>query len=119
MKSTFLYLMALLYVLAGLNHFRAPDFYMPMMPPYLPAHGLLICLSGVAEVLLGILLIPKKTRRLAAWGIIALLIAVFPANVYMLQTGGAGFGDISKAALVARLPIQGLLIWWAWIYTRK
>ena len=119
MKTAFLYLMAVLYILAGLNHFRTPDFYLPMMPPYLPAPELLIFLSGVAEVLLGILLIPRKTRKLAAWGIVALLIAVFLANVYMLQTGGAGFGDISKAALVARLPIQGLLIWWAWTYTRK
>ena len=118
MKKLSLLLMAALYVLAGLNHFRMPDFYLQMMPPYLPEPKLLIVISGVAEMVLGFLLLYKSTRRLAAWGIILLLIAVFPANIYMYQQGGARF-NMSDTALFVRLPVQLLLIGWAYVYTRK
>ena len=118
MKKIGLYLMALFYVIAGFNHFRNPDFYMPMMPPFLPVPFTLIILSGVAEMGLGILLLWKKTQRKAAWGIIILLIAIFPANVYMLTTNGAGF-DVPYWVLVARLPFQLVFIAWAYLYTRS
>src|SRR5262245_57837227 len=75
--------MALAYVVAGLNHFIHPRFYLSIMPPYLPWHLGLVYVSGIAEVFLGLLLLVPKTSRLAAWGIIALLIAVFPANIHL------------------------------------
>jgi uncharacterized membrane protein len=118
LKLIGLYVMAVAYIAAGLNHFRAPGFYLKMMPPYLPAHGFLVAASGVAEVLLGVLLLPAITRPYAAWGVIALLIAIFPANLYMLTARETVFPDFPVWALWLRLPLQLVLIWWAWIYTR-
>ncbi|CCH55802.1 hypothetical protein BN8_05089 [Fibrisoma limi BUZ 3] len=115
MQSLSLYLMAFVYVAAGVNHFLRPKMYMAIMPPYLPAHYELVMLSGVAEVVLGIGLLFPATRTLSAWGLILLLIAVFPANVYMATSGR--FRKIPRWLLWARLPLQGLLIWWAWQYT--
>ncbi|MBI3558577.1 MAG: DoxX-like family protein [Deltaproteobacteria bacterium] len=111
------FLMAIFYTLAGVNHFAKPTFYLPMMPPFLPKPELLIAVSGVAEIALGLGMFWKRSRRLAAFGIIALLIAVFPANVYMLYTAGRGY-DFPYWGLVARLPLQFLLIYWAWTQTR-
>jgi len=91
--------------------------YLRIMPPYLPAPLALVYISGFAEILLGALLWLPALRSFAAWGIIALLIAVFPANIYMYQQGSAAFG-ISQKALLIRLPIQGLLLLWAFWHTR-
>lgn len=111
-------LMAAFYLLAGINHFRNPAFYLRMMPPYLPAHELLNQLSGGAEILLGLLLlVPRWTRR-AAWGVVALLIAVFPANLHM-ALHPEQFADIRPLFLYLRLPAQLLLILWAYWYTRQ
>src|SRR4051812_16688715 len=82
-KLLMLWLLGVLFVLAGVNHFRKPDFYVNIMPPYLPWHLELVYLSGVIEVVLGMLLLIPRCTPLAAWGLIALLIAVFPANVHM------------------------------------
>jgi uncharacterized membrane protein len=106
------------YILAGANHFLSPNFYIDIMPPYLPYHLKLIYISGVCEIVIGLLLIPKTTRRVAAWLLIALLIAVFPANIQMT----INYCKESNPGLwlsIVRLPIQIILIWWAWIYTRK
>lgn len=111
------YFMAILYILAGLNHFRDPDFYLQMMPRYLPAPLFLVQLSGVIEILLGLLLLFKKTQRVAALGIVLFLVAVFPANFYMYQQGGAAFG-VSDLGLLIRLPLQLVLIAWALVYTK-
>lgn len=86
------------------------------MPPYLPWHYALVLISGAAETLLGIGLLIPKFQRMAAWGLIALLIAVLPANLHMLMNAQL-YPDIPVAALWLRLPIQGLLILWAWYYT--
>jgi len=107
--------MAFVYVAAGVNHFIRPKLYMAIMPPYLPAHSELVMLSGVAEVVLGIGLLFPATRSVSAWGLILLLVAVFPANVYMATSGR--FRKLPRWLLWARLPLQGLLIWWAWQYT--
>ena len=112
-----LYLMALLYVLAGLNHFRNPRMYQRIIPPYFPSPKLLNVISGIAEVLLGILLCIPQFSAYAAIGIIALLVAVFPANVFMYTDKKAGFG-LPKWVLLLRLPLQILLILWAFQYTQ-
>jgi uncharacterized membrane protein len=107
-----------LFVVAGVLHFVAPGFYMKIMPPYLPLHRELVLASGVAEVVLGILLLVPKTSRFAAWGLIALLIAVFPANIYVYQNRES-FPQLSPLAHLLRLPLQGVLILWAYVYTRR
>jgi uncharacterized membrane protein len=106
------------FVVAGVNHFRNPGFYLSMMPPYLGWHHELVNLSGVAEIVLGVMLLFPPSTVIAGWGLIALLIAVFPANVHMAMHPEL-FPSISPAALWIRLPIQGLLIAWAFSYTRR
>ncbi|MCB2380158.1 DoxX family protein [Hymenobacter sp. BT635] len=117
LKTISRYTLSLVFIGAGLLHFIKPEPYLRIMPPYLPWHRELVLISGVAEVALGLLLLPSRTRRGAAWGIIALLLAVFPANVYMAQTSGAGLG-VAPWLLWARLPLQAVLILWAWWHTR-
>lgn len=116
MKLIVLYFMAALYILAGIMHFVKPGGYLAMMPPYLPAHKALVFWSGVAETGLGIGLLFPATRSWAAIGLIVLLIAVFPANVYMATA--ERFHSLSRWIVWGRLPLQGLLIWWAWRYVR-
>jgi uncharacterized membrane protein len=116
-KTVLKYVQGLFYVVAGMNHFINPPFYLKIMPPYLPWHSFLVFISGVAEVALGILLVIPRTTRLAAWGLIALLIAVFPANLYMYQHPES-FPDVPPNLALARLPFQALFILWAWWYTR-
>jgi len=116
LKSLSLVVQAVLYVLAGRAHFTATEFYMKIMPPYLPWHRELVYLSGVAEIVLGLALLHPATRVPAAWGIMALLVAVFPANVHHLMADGAGTG-VPTWALWARLPFQGVLLAWAYWHT--
>jgi len=113
LKTVSLGIMSLFYILSGINHFLATEIYLAIMPPYIPFHLELVYLSGVIEILLGLLLLIKKTRKWAAWGIILLLIAIFPANIYHLTSGGAGLGT-PIWALWLRLPFQLLFIWWAY-----
>ena len=117
-KAILKYLLAFGFVLAGINHFINADFYLKMMPSYLPAHLFFVYLSGVFEIALGILLLIPKFTRLAAWGLIALLIAVFPANLYM-ATNAEIFPEFSPTALYLRLPVQIILIAWAFWFTRR
>lgn len=109
--------MSLLYIAAGIYHFVRPRFYMKIMPPWLPWHLQLVYTSGIIEIMLGILLIPTTTRTMAAWGIIALLIAVFPANLQMAINYWNKPGFYFWMAIL-RLPLQLVLIWWAWQYTK-
>jgi len=111
-----LYVMAVLYILAGINHFRVPRIYIRMIPSSLPAPKMLNAISGAAEILLGILLCIPQFTPAAAWGIVVLLIAIFPSNVYMYTNDKAGMG-LPKWIRLARLPLQLLLIWWAYLYT--
>ncbi len=106
-----------LFVLGGVGHFVKTDIYLKIMPPYLPYHRSLVLLSGVIEIALGILLLVPATSRPAAWGLIALLLAVFPANIYMFQHPGRF--PIPPTLLLLRLPLQGVLILWAYAYTRR
>ena len=109
--------MSLLYIAAGIFHFVRPQFYMRIMPAWLPWHSQLIYISGVAEIILGVLLIPVATRSLAAWGIIVLLVSVFPANIQMAINYWNKQNPYLWVALL-RLPLQFVLIWWAWQYTK-
>jgi len=111
-----LYLMALLYILAGVNHFKNPKIYLKIIPPYLPSPNLLNKISGLAEIVLGIALCIPSFSKIAACGIILLLIAIFPANIYMLQNEAASL-KLPKWVRIIRLPLQLLLIYWAYQYT--
>lgn len=112
------YVFAAAFIFAGINHFLNPQFYLRMMPPVLPAHLFLVYLSGVFEILFGGLLLIPKLSRLAAGLIIALLVAVFPANIYMALNPQL-FPEFSQTALYVRLPLQIVLIAWAFWLTRK
>jgi uncharacterized membrane protein len=115
-KRALKYVLALFFIAAGANHFRDPDFYVRIMPPYLPWHLALVYVSGACELILGILLLVPRARVLSAWGLIALLIAVFPANLHMALNTDL-YPNIPPAVLWVRLPFQGLLIAWAYWFT--
>ena len=122
-KRPILYLMAPAYVVAGVLHFVVPELYVQIMPPFLPAPLALVYLSGLAEIAVGIGLLIPRTRRYTAWGTVALLVAIFPANVYMATHGVViegmpGGGDPSELVRWGRLPLQGVLILLALWYTR-
>ncbi len=105
----------LLFGTAGILHFVTPAFFERIVPTWIPNAKLAGQLSGAAEILGAAGLLWSRTRVLAAWGLIALLVAVFPANVQMLQLARANqASDWSIAVLWARLPVQLLLIWWVW-----
>src|SRR5471030_279941 len=116
-KTISKYLLALFMVGAGSMHFIKPDFYLKIMPPYVPLHLELVYLSGFCEIALGVLLLIPRLSTFAAWGIIALLIAVFPANIYVYQ-----HQDIVPAPPIMhllRLPLQGVFILWAYWHTKR
>ena len=123
LKTATRWLMAALLVAAGVMHFVDPWFFVQIMPPYLPWHWELVYLSGAIEIVLGVLLVVPATQRLAAWGVIALIGAVFPANLHMAMANvqfdpvPAG-GQPSQAAAWLRLPMQLVMIAWAFWYTR-
>lgn len=115
MNTLSLYLQAFLYIAAGVNHFINPKPYLAIMPRYIPAHAVMVAVSGVAEIMLGIGLLFPATRSVSAWGLILLLVAVFPANVFMAVSNR--FRRTPSWLRWARLPLQGLLVWWAYKYT--
>ena len=117
LKILLKYLLCVFFVAAGLNHFVNPAFYLKIMPPYLPWHLFLVYLSGFFEVALGALLLWPALTRAAAWGLMALLIAVFPANIHMVINPQL-YPDINPSALWLRLPLQAVLVAWAYWYTR-
>jgi uncharacterized membrane protein len=118
MKIVFLYIMALVYLAAGIYHFVQPGFYKKIMPSYLPYHIQLIYISGVCEILVALFLLPASTRVFAAWSLIVLLLAIFPANIQMALNFWQKKNPYLWIALL-RLPLQFVLIWWAYIYTKK
>jgi len=112
-QSIALLLAAIFYVGAGALHFIKTDAYLRIMPPYIPWHLAMVRISGVFEILGGLGLLVQRTRRAAAWGLVALLIAVFPANVYMATNPiEAGAASIAPILRWGRLPLQALLVWW-------
>ena len=112
-----LYLMSAMYIIAGIFHFIKPKVYMRIMPRYLPAHKVLVYLSGLAEIILGIGLIVPATKDMAIYGIIIMLSIFFLVHFYMLSSKKAGAG-FPKWLLIVRIALQFVLIWWAWYYLR-
>jgi len=111
---------AIFYIAAGTLHFIKPEPYLRIMPPYIPWHVFIVQASGVFEILGGLGLLVSKTRRAAAWGLAALLIAIFPANIYMATNPlEAGAASIPPVIRWGRLPLQPLLIWWVLWCTRE
>ncbi len=110
-----LYLMAGMYVLAGIMHFIKPKAYLRIMPRYLPNHKLLVSLSGVAEILMGVGLCFEATKAIAIYGIIAMLAVFLLVHFYML-TGEKASAGIPKWILLLRIPLQFGLMYWAWWY---
>ncbi|WP_218143672.1 DoxX family protein [Halohasta litchfieldiae] len=122
-KRPLLYVLGPAFVVAGVLHFVVPELYVQIIPPIFPAPLFLVYLSGVAEIAVGIGLLIPRTQQLAAWSTVALLIAIFPANVYMATHGVVidgmpGGGNPSELVRWGRLPLQGVLILWALWYTR-
>tara|TARA_R110002020_G_scaffold423679_1_gene632707 strand:+ start:396 stop:743 length:348 start_codon:yes stop_codon:yes gene_type:complete len=114
--------MATLYILAGLNHFFRPESYLPLFPPYFPAHELLNVLAGIAEVILGFGLYFRKSRLWSAWGIILMLIAFLPIHIYFIQVDSCIEDSICLPEWTGwfrLLFIHPLLFGWAYLYTRK
>jgi uncharacterized membrane protein len=119
LKTVLRWLLTLFMVAAGVNHFVSPSDYVAIMPAALPAHLALVYISGVAEILGGLGLILPATRRLAAWGLVVLLVAIFPANVNMaVNQLPLGNSPAPAWVLWARLPLQAVLVAWAWWFTR-
>jgi uncharacterized membrane protein len=117
MKDRSVRLLGAFFVSAGINHFVAPKPYRKIVPPGFGDPALVVALSGVAELLGGVGAIVPRTRRLAGLWLNALLLAVFPANVYMAVKPDS-FKRIPRWALWARLPLQPLMMWWTWRATR-
>lgn len=112
--------LATLLLVVGVLHFVSPEPFVRIVPPWLPEPLALVYVSGVFEVLGGVGLLVPRTRRMAAWGVLALLVAVFPANVHMAVAGAQPFPEdpVPAWAAWARLPLQPVLWLWAWFLTR-
>jgi len=110
------YLFGLLFILAGANHFRKPILYLRIMPPYVPIKSTMVQLSGIAEMVFGLMLLNPETQEIAAWAIIVMLILFIPIHIYMFQNKEASL-KLPKWALALRIALQFFLLYWAFIYT--
>src|ERR1700722_11853599 len=110
-------ILEILFIISGSLHFLAPQVYLKIMPPFLPVPLTLVQISEAAEIFGGLGLLVSSTRRVVAWGLVALLVAVLPANIYMV-IDHARFASFPLWALWLRLPLQLPLIYWAWYYTK-
>ena len=118
-KSFLIIISSIFYVIVGIKHFIDPEYFLSIVPPYLPCHLELVYISGLFEILFGLLILFPKYRYYGAIGLILLLVAVFPANIYLAQSKEAqeAIGATQEIA-TWRLPIQGVLIWIAY-YIRR
>jgi len=110
------YLFGLLFILSGFNHFRTPKIYERIIPPYIPAHSSVVIISGILEMVMGLMLLNVDTQPIAAWGIIILLLLFIPVHIYMLQNEKASL-KFPKWILILRIPLQFALMYWAYLYT--
>ena len=118
-KSFLIIISSIFYVIVGIKHFIEPEYFLSIVPPYLPYHLELVYISGLIEILFGLLILFPKYRYYGAIGLILLLVAVFPANIYLAQSKEAqeAIGATQEIA-TWRLPIQGVLIWIAYFIRR-
>ena len=117
LKISSVYIMSVFYVSVGIDHFRRPTWYVEIVPPFLPYKLELVIISGVAEVILGFMLLSPKMRFLAANGLILLLVLVYPANIYLAYTNGAALGT-SPLIAWGRLPLQFVFIGIAYLHSK-
>ena len=110
-------IMSIFYVSVGVNHFIIPEWFLQIVPPRLPYKLELVYISGFLEIILGVMLLIPATRFYAAWGLILLLIAVYPANIYLAQTNGAAMNTTPLVAW-GRLPFQFVFIALAYWHTK-
>ena len=115
-KKIVLFGLAIFFIYFGIDHFINPDFYLSIMPPAFPLHMEAVYISGFFEILGGLGVLIFRFRKIAGWGLIALLIAVYPANIYMALTPEA-FPNISIGLLYFRLALQFLFFYWAYVVT--
>ena len=116
-KSILIIISSIFYTIVGIKHFIEPDYFLSIIPPYLPFHIELVYISGFFEILFGLMILFPKYRYYGSIGLILLLIAIFPANIYLAQSKEAQEAiGASQQIAIWRLPIQGILIWIAyWI----
>ena len=105
------------FINVGVDHFINPEFYLAIMPPSFPLHAEAVYISGFFEILGGVCLLVPRLRKIAGWGLVALLICVYPANIYMALTPEA-FPEIPLSLLYFRLALQFLFFYWAYSVTR-
>lgn len=117
-KKIVLYLQAVFYILAGINHFWHPAIYCKLIEAFLPYPLAMVYISGVAELAGGLGLLIPATRRMAAIGLIVLLVVIFPANIYM-ALHPEEWSQIAPAILYLRLPLQILFIYGVYVYASK
>lgn len=110
------YVLALIFILSGVNHFRKPKLYKRIMPSYIPAQSSIVLASGIVEMIFGFMLITQESQQIGAWGIIGLLILFIPVHIFMLQDEKASL-KLPKWLLFLRLLLQIGLIYWAYLYT--
>ncbi|MBX2827119.1 MAG: DoxX family protein [Flavobacteriaceae bacterium] len=109
------YLLGLLFVGAGVTHFTKSKWYEKVMPPYIPAHKEIVLLSGMIEMIFGLMLLNAETQKIAAFGIMGLLVLFFAVHIHMLRDERASL-KLPKWILVLRLLLQFGLIYWAYQY---
>ena len=112
-KLFFKILLAAFFILAGINHFRDPAFYLDLMPDYIPSHELMVQISGVTEILAGLMLIIPPLSRWGAWFIIAHLVVFFTVHFWMIQHAADRYSNVPLAALWGRIVLQVVFIVWA------
>ena len=117
-KKIVLFGLAAFFINVGVDHFVNPEFYLSIMPPAFPLHLEAVYISGFFEVLGGVGVLIPRLRKIAGWGLVALLVAVYPANIYMAITPGA-FPEASVALLYVRLVFQFLFFYWAFSVTKS
>ena len=117
-KILSIYIMGLFYIIVGIKHFQDPGWFVQIIPPIFPYKYALVYISGLFEVLLGVLLMIPNFQSSAAKGLIILLICVYPANIYLAQTNGAALG-ISPLIAWGRLPFQFVFIALAYWHSKK
>ena len=115
-----IYFMSIAYTYVGFRHFIDPNFFLAIMPNYLSMHLFFVYLTGIMEFVFGILLAFKKTRTFASYGIIVLLISVFPANLHLVESElSQSILDVTKQQTIIRLPFQGLFLFLAYWHSKN